>query len=47
VEETLRLGAGALLRQELHDLSELRAMMAAQTATVRAGFERYLGRLGG
>jgi glutamate-ammonia-ligase adenylyltransferase len=47
VEEALRLGAGTLVHQEMHDLAELREVMAAHAATVRAGFERHLGSLSG
>lgn len=47
VEEALRLGAGTLVHQEVHDLAELRELMAAHAATVRAGFERHLGSLPG
>ncbi|TCI00364.1 bifunctional [glutamine synthetase] adenylyltransferase/[glutamine synthetase]-adenylyl-L-tyrosine phosphorylase [Roseococcus sp. SYP-B2431] len=47
VEEALRLGAGTLVHQEVHDLAELRDVMAAHAASVRAGFERHLGSLSG
>ncbi|WP_421989119.1 bifunctional [glutamine synthetase] adenylyltransferase/[glutamine synthetase]-adenylyl-L-tyrosine phosphorylase [Roseococcus sp.] len=45
VEEALRLGAGTLVHQEVRDLAELRAVMTAHAATVRAGFEQHLGQL--
>lgn len=46
VEEAMRLGAGTLVHQEIRSLAQLRDVMAAHAATVRAGFERHVGRLG-
>jgi len=46
VEEAMRLGAGTLVHQEIRTLAQLRDVMAAHAAAVRAGFERHVGRLG-
>ncbi len=45
VEEALRHGAGTLVLEEVRSLDHLREIMAAHAATVRASFERHVGRL--